>query len=106
MPVAKPAVNIRGEVRMRSSLHIKTRVLPGHRIEFSSPELRDGESVEVLVMPSVAETSQPLASDRVRLLHMTMEHRRRALSDQANGLEREYAPDDEREAWQGGEIIE
>ncbi|MGH7137766.1 MAG: hypothetical protein ACREHD_18615 [Pirellulales bacterium] len=31
-------------------MRLQTTVLPGHRIEFSSPDLADGDTVEVIVM--------------------------------------------------------
>lgn len=34
----------------RSSLHISTRVLPGHKIEIETPELSVGEVVEVVIV--------------------------------------------------------
>jgi len=34
---------------MRSSIKLTTRVLPGGRIEFAAPELREGQDVEVYV---------------------------------------------------------
>ena len=35
---------------MSNSLHWQTTVLPGSRIEVSSPELREGDRVEVVVV--------------------------------------------------------
>ena len=35
---------------MPSTLRVKTRVLPGHRIELTAPDLREGETVEVLLI--------------------------------------------------------
>jgi hypothetical protein len=35
---------------MQSALHVTTRVLPGHRIEITAPELVEGEPVEVFVV--------------------------------------------------------
>jgi hypothetical protein len=32
------------------ALHIKTEVLPGHRIEITAPELKEGESVDVFLV--------------------------------------------------------
>jgi hypothetical protein len=34
---------------MHATLRVKTRVLPGKRIEFTAPELTEGELVEVAV---------------------------------------------------------
>lgn len=36
---------------MQSALRVTTKVLPGHRVEVIMPELPEGESVEVLVVP-------------------------------------------------------
>ena len=35
---------------MDAALHIKTRVLPGQKIEVTAPELVEGEPVEVIVV--------------------------------------------------------
>ncbi|MBC8106412.1 MAG: hypothetical protein H7Z14_07480 [Anaerolineae bacterium] len=37
---------------MRPNIHVTTRVLPGGRIEIVSPELKEGDAVEVTVRPS------------------------------------------------------
>ena len=37
---------------MQKTLHIKTTVLPGGKVEFASPELEAGQSVDVVVTPS------------------------------------------------------
>ncbi len=34
---------------MQKTLHIRTKVLPGGRVEFASPELEAGQMVEVVV---------------------------------------------------------
>jgi hypothetical protein len=34
---------------MQATLKLKTRVLPGHRVEFASPELPEGAEVEIFV---------------------------------------------------------
>ena len=90
---------------MRSSLRIKTTVLPGHRIEFSSPELKDGEAVDVLItrLDSKLGSAPPL--DRLELLKLSVSERRTVLAQQADLLQSEYGPDPEREAWQGGDIV-
>jgi hypothetical protein len=36
---------------MESALHTTTRVLPGNRIELSSPQLQEGQTVDVYVFP-------------------------------------------------------
>ena len=42
---------------MRTTLHIETTVLPGSRVEFSSPQLPEGARVEVTVV--LADQSAP-----------------------------------------------
>ncbi|NSW79697.1 MAG: hypothetical protein HPY54_11755 [Chthonomonadetes bacterium] len=37
---------------MQTALRIHTVVLPGHRVEFTVPELQEGERVEIIVLPS------------------------------------------------------
>ena len=37
---------------MQKTLHIRTTVLPGGKVEFASPELEAGQSVDVVVTPS------------------------------------------------------
>jgi hypothetical protein len=44
---------------MQSALRVGTTVLPGHRLEVSSPELPEGANVEVIVLLS-EELSQPV----------------------------------------------
>ena len=35
---------------MQKSLHIRTKVLPGGKVEFASPELEAGQTVDVVVL--------------------------------------------------------
>ena len=43
---------------MLNTLHIETTVLPGHRLEISTPDLPEGATVQVtVVMPGAARTS-------------------------------------------------
>ena len=37
---------------MQKALHVRTTVLPGGRVEFASPELEAGQTVDVVVTPS------------------------------------------------------
>ena len=47
---------------MQSALHITTTVLPGSRIEISTPELPEGSPVDVfLVLPEAAAPSRRTA---------------------------------------------
>jgi len=44
---------------MQPALHVTTKVLPGNKIEITSPELKEGEPVEVfLVLPAAAAGPQ------------------------------------------------
>jgi hypothetical protein len=36
---------------MQTTLRLETTVLPGHRVEVSTPELPEGAKVEVIVVP-------------------------------------------------------
>lgn len=44
---------------MQAALKVKTTVLPGHRVEFTAPELPEGEDVELIVL-----RPGPLPEDR------------------------------------------
>jgi hypothetical protein len=35
---------------MQSALHARTTILPGNRLEFSAPELKEGETVDLIVV--------------------------------------------------------
>lgn len=43
---------------MSSILRIRTKILPGKRIEISAPELLEGELVDVLVMAPAHDSSK------------------------------------------------
>jgi hypothetical protein len=38
---------------MNPAYHVTTTVLPGHKIEIATPELREGDRVQVIVIPAV-----------------------------------------------------
>jgi hypothetical protein len=42
---------------MQAALKLTTRVLPGNRVEFTSPELVEGEDVELIVLRPVDAAS-------------------------------------------------
>jgi hypothetical protein len=93
---------------MQAELRVQTKVLPGHRIEISSPELVDGEAVDVIVVPAADAKPPPARIDPRDFIRLPIEEQRRLMEEQAAraaelGL---YGPDPEREAWQGGDIIE
>ena len=86
-----------------ATIRFQTRVLAGHRIEVSSPQLSEGTSVEVLVSPS----KEPGHSGvRQEVLRLPIEQRRQLLMRQADTLAAHYALDTDRSDWQGGDIVE
>lgn len=40
---------------MQSLIHLTTKVLAGHRIEVSDPNLKEGDCVEVVLYPAVSD---------------------------------------------------
>lgn len=44
---------------MQSALKLKATVLPGKRVEFTAPELTEGECVEVIVLKDAPVTDAP-----------------------------------------------
>lgn len=56
---------------MQSAMKLTTTVLPGRRIEFSAPELIEGEEVELIVMRSEQEpvSVQEFQSSLLDFLH-------------------------------------
>jgi hypothetical protein len=90
---------------MSSAMRFQTRVLPGHRIEVSTPGLSEGAPVDVLVVPTGEPATGP--SSRRDLLQMPVEERRQLLIQQAGRLAAHYDDEDvERTDWQGGDIVE
>lgn len=43
---------------MNAAYHTTSTVLPGHRIEISTPELREGELVQVIVIPAARPAAE------------------------------------------------
>jgi hypothetical protein len=58
---------------MESALHVSTTVLPGNRIEISSPGLKEGQSVDVLVFP--APSSPPRRRSALEIIEALQGHR-------------------------------
>jgi hypothetical protein len=84
-----------------------TKVLPGNRIELSSPELPEGQEVEVEVRPSNANKSTVDYTDPRELLKLSVEQRRPYLKAAAERMLDYYSrPDPERDEWLGGDIVE
>ena len=86
---------------------IHTTVLPGQRIELTSPELTEGQAVEVLVRPRSPLPAPGEPIDILELVKLTPEQRRPYLEAAAERALEYYSQNDpERDAWQGGDIIE
>jgi len=79
---------------MQSTLRVTARVLPGSRIEVSSPELTEGEDVEVIVQPVVPREPRTHAIDIIESLPRgprsspTWGHVGRNLEEERNSWER------------------
>ena len=44
---------------MQKTLHIRTTVQPGGRVEFASPDLEAGQTVDVVVSPTPTPSTRP-----------------------------------------------
>lgn len=78
---------------MQSVIHLTTKVLDGHRIEVSDPNLKEGESVEVVLYPCVSDQTN---SSSVLSIVESLKGRRIFSSPQ----EVEQYINQEREAWE------
>jgi hypothetical protein len=73
-PAGRLRVSWTEEVKtMQAVLRLHTKILPGHRLEISSPELPEGESVEVLVLLPSAVGSPPCSA--LELIESLQGHR-------------------------------
>lgn len=80
---------------MAYAIKIRTTVLPGRRIEVASPDLQEGEQVEILIMRSVQQdASSPVSM--LQLVERLPEGPRSASSWE----ELERALSEEKEAWE------
>jgi hypothetical protein len=86
---------LRNEVSaMRSALHVTAKVLPGHKIEISIPELPEGDTVEVfLVLPEPSPPARRSALDLLeslpgQRLFKTAEEADRYLQEERDSWER------------------
>ena len=65
MSVAEPQAPVAEVADLSPTLRVRTRVLPGERIVFTSPHLTEGEVVEVNVhLPADANGDKPFAKKR------------------------------------------
>jgi hypothetical protein len=63
---------------MQSAIHLKTKILPGRKIELELPQATEGEDVEVIViMPSPKPSqSRPSVIDILDEIHRRRPHGR------------------------------
>lgn len=87
---------------MASALHMHAMVMPGNRIEVTSPDLEEGSAVELFILPAGAPVS-PAA--RRAFLRLPMAERRRLLEEQAAQMANHYAQDTRWREIQGGDIV-
>ncbi len=75
-----------------AALHVKTRVLPGSRVELAAPGLPEGELVDVFVVTESRPTRA--ARSALEVIHSLQGHRSFASADQVDSY-----LDGERNAW-------
>ena len=85
---------------MQTALRVKTRVLPGKRVEFTSPELPEEGEVELIVM---VPDDQAVASEPLRAFTSAQEYLDSLAplsrsAEEWDEVEREFAQ--ERDAWE------
>jgi hypothetical protein len=79
---------------MQSAIHLKTKVLPGGKIELELPQANEGEDVDVFVIISTPKTSE----SRPSVIDILDEiHRRRPHGRSTEEIDRELQA--ERDAW-------
>lgn len=88
---------------MSAARHMTATVLPGRRIEITAPDLVEGETVELFIVPSGAPVT---AETRRAFLRLPMVERRRILAEQAAEMEPHYGEDHSWRAIQDGDIVE
>jgi hypothetical protein len=83
---------------MQAALKVMTRVLPGKRVEFTAPELIEGEDLELIVLKAETVVQEPsrFASAWEYLQSLPPIHRS---SEEWAAIERELRQ--ERDAWGG-----
>jgi len=77
---------------MQKTLHIRTTVLPGGKVEFISPELEAGQTVDVVVLHGDTEKGRPvmeiLNSGPSRRLFQTAEQVKAYLKEEKTSWDR------------------
>ena len=94
-------------IKYMGVVKLHTKVLPGNRIELSSPELTEGQEVEVVVRPQEPAPVRGDPIDILELVKLSPEQRRPYIEAAAEKALDYYNQDDpERDAWLGEDIIE
>lgn len=88
---------------MSAARHMTATVLPGRRIEVTAPDLVEGETVELYIVPVGAPVTP---ATRQAFLRLPMAERRRILAEQAAEQEQHYREDGSWREIQGGDIVE
>ncbi len=88
---------------MQSAIHLQSKVLPGNRIEVTAPDLEEGQTVDLIIVPSGASVTPPM---RQAFLRLPLEERRRILTQQADAMLSHYEQDTEWRELQNGDIVE
>ena len=57
------------EVIMQNALHVKTKVLPGHKIEITADQLQEGDAIDVFLLLPPTSAPRPSALDIIRGLN-------------------------------------
>lgn len=91
----QPVQTVSAPSAPRTALQLTTHVLPGNRIEISSPQLEEGQPVDVIVLlPQARHSEQPSALDIIRSLppgphsYPTWEEFERAFQEERNSWDR------------------
>ena len=77
---------------MHSALHLQSTVLPGRRIEVTAPELSEGDTVDLIIIPAGAPITQPM---RRAFLRLPLAERRKILAQEADAMLAHYEKDTE-----------
>jgi hypothetical protein len=79
---------------MATAVKVRTRVLPGHRVEFSAPELVEGGEVEVIALQDEPARQEPVVS----MIELRKTFPQRRLTDEEwEQRDREFQ--EERDSW-------
>lgn len=80
---------------MRTAFHTTTTVLPGHRIEVSNPSLKEGEQVQVVVIPTTPRAPERTGPSALEIIESLEGHR---IFQTAEDVDRYI--NEERDSWE------